>query len=554
MPNKAKLTTRERSSSNVSSDNLNKGSELSFSEVDSNFINLRDQSIAISDGSTSTDIDAGETITFSGASVSGNTVTVPTGAGMTVVGDDSTGTLINGGETLKIAGGTNVTTAMSGDTLTITASGGGSASGGNLADLQVNGTTLSPVTTNADLNLTANGTGVVDVVNAKFSTANATIGSIDTTMNTIDGGSSSGPSRLLLRATGGTNAVSGRDKNAIHFESHSGNFLFQKTGGSTANITTEVGSSMALKVSALEGGQTNAGGFTIDGSNNAAITFNQKVDMNNFNMENVNQFDASHVTANRLTVSGVEGSVTFNDNKIATGQTNSNLELGANGSGTVIINGLSFPTSDGSANQVLQTDGSGTLSFATVSGGSGSTGDLSISAQTITGTTSNGDIIIAPQGTGDVLIKTEGNNGGVMRVGDGVAGIVGSTNGEDLSVGANGGTGSDPRIIFGGDSTGHIKIEPKGGVGGTGKISMLGTLTGDTTSEAGNVRIEGVQIGHDAKITTYSSNQDLEIDASGTGAVSILTQKVMMTNLPTSNPSVAGQLYNDSGTLKISAG
>ena len=109
MPNKAKLTTRERSSSNVSSDNLNKGSELSFAEVDSNFINLRDQSIAISDGSTTTDIDAGETITFSGASVSGNTVTVPTGAGMTVVGDDSSGTLINGGETLKIAGGTNVT-------------------------------------------------------------------------------------------------------------------------------------------------------------------------------------------------------------------------------------------------------------------------------------------------------------------------------------------------------------------------------------------------------------------------------------------------------------
>ena len=96
MPNKAKLTTRERSSSNVSSDNFNKGSELSFAEADSNFINLRDQSIAISDGSTSTDIEAGETITFSGASVSGNTVTVPTGAGITVVGDDSSGTLING--------------------------------------------------------------------------------------------------------------------------------------------------------------------------------------------------------------------------------------------------------------------------------------------------------------------------------------------------------------------------------------------------------------------------------------------------------------------------
>ena len=34
----------------------------------------------------------------------------------------------------------------------------------------------------------------------------------------------------------------------------------------------------------------------------------------------------------------------------------------------------------------------------------------------------------------------------------------------------------------------------------------------------------------------------------------ILTQKVIMSNLPTSDPSNAGQLYNDSGVLKVSAG
>ena len=38
----------------------------------------------------------------------------------TFVGDDSTGTAVNAGETFKIAGGTNITTAVSGDTLTIT--------------------------------------------------------------------------------------------------------------------------------------------------------------------------------------------------------------------------------------------------------------------------------------------------------------------------------------------------------------------------------------------------------------------------------------------------
>ncbi len=48
--------------------------------------------------------------------------------------------------------------------------------------------------------------------------------------------------------------------------------------------------------------------------------------------------------------------------------------------------------------------------------------------------------------------------------------------------------------------------------------------------------------------TTY-----LQLDGSDV-STKILTQKVIMSNLPTSDPSNAGQLWNDSGTLKISAG
>jgi len=52
------------------------------------------------------------------------------------------------------------------------------------------------------------------------------------------------------------------------------------------------------------------------------------------------------------------------------------VTIGANGAITVNPDGanpFTFPTSDGSANQVLQTDGSGNLSFATVSGSGGNT-------------------------------------------------------------------------------------------------------------------------------------------------------------------------------------
>ena len=69
------------------------------------------------------------------------------------------------------------------------------------------------------------------------------------------------------------------------------------------------------------------------------------------------------ITAN--TSASIDG-VTISDNTI-TSTSNADLELSGNGSGTVTVNGLSMPTADGSANQLLKTDGSGNLGFATAS-------------------------------------------------------------------------------------------------------------------------------------------------------------------------------------------
>lgn len=67
------------------------------------------------------------------------------------------------------------------------------------------------------------------------------------------------------------------------------------------------------------------------------------------------------ITAN--TSASIDG-VVISDNTI-TSTSNADLELSGNGSGTVTVNGLSMPTADGSANQLLKTDGSGNLGFAT---------------------------------------------------------------------------------------------------------------------------------------------------------------------------------------------
>ncbi len=57
--------------------------------------------------------------------------------------------------------------------------------------------------------------------------------------------------------------------------------------------------------------------------------------------------------------------VTIADNTVKSNASNADLELSGNGTGTVMIGALKFPTADGSANQFLKTDGSGQLGFAT---------------------------------------------------------------------------------------------------------------------------------------------------------------------------------------------
>lgn len=58
------------------------------------------------------------------------------------------------------------------------------------------------------------------------------------------------------------------------------------------------------------------------------------------------------------------GSLDVNGNSIVSAS-NGNIAITPNGSGKVILDGLSHPTADGSANQVLKTDGSGNLAFVT---------------------------------------------------------------------------------------------------------------------------------------------------------------------------------------------
>jgi len=88
----------------------------------------------------------------------------------TFVGDDSTGTAVNPGETFKIAGATGITTAVSGDTLTIT----GTAQDFTYSSLTGAPTNVSSFTNDAGY-ITDDGNGDLTITNSTIQSSGDTI-------------------------------------------------------------------------------------------------------------------------------------------------------------------------------------------------------------------------------------------------------------------------------------------------------------------------------------------------------------------------------------------
>ena len=113
------------------------------------------------------------------------------------------------------------------------------------------------------------------------------------------------------------------------------------------------------------------------------------------------------------------GDLDVNGNAIVSAS-NGNIAITPNGSGKVIIDGLSHPVADGNAGQVLKTDGSGNLAFASVGSLAGAGiqnvsddsspqlgGNLDVVTHSIV-STSNRDINLTPNGSGKVVVGTNG--------------------------------------------------------------------------------------------------------------------------------------------------
>ena len=307
-----------------------------------------------------------ENLTTTGSVTSG-TLTLA-GASIT----DSSGEIDFGNENLTTTGTLDVSGLSTLGALTVTGATTFGGGGITIDNLILNDNTISS-SSNADINLTPGGTGVVTIPNLTVdSNINITDNTIKTTVSNSDlqlsGGSGSGiveiiPGLVTAAVTTvgnvdvtGTETITGQlDVDAVRIKDNT-----ITTNASNANLEISANGSGKVIMTAPDiiGGTIN--NTVIGGSTPAAGTF------------------TTLSTTESLTIDGI----TISDNTISTNASNANLELSGSGSGGVRISGFTFPTSHDTAGKFLTTNGLGVLSFATA-GVSLSHSDLADATTTI---------------------------------------------------------------------------------------------------------------------------------------------------------------------------
>tara|TARA_X000000950_G_scaffold166441_1_gene203319 strand:- start:130 stop:1761 length:1632 start_codon:yes stop_codon:yes gene_type:complete len=432
-------------------------------------------------------------------------------------------------------------------------------------DLDVNGRRITSARSNEDIILLPNGTG--GVVASAIRIAGTTISSDDSSIININEGlvvdgtaSVSGAATLssTLAVTAGTTlsstlGVSGattlttttidnitiQDSNITS----SSNADINITPGGTGS--TIIGSSITIK------------GTTISSADSSTININEGLVVDGTGNFSGTLTTAALTTVGTHTVTGqadIEG-VTIKDNTISSNASNSDLEISANGTGKVEVEGVTFfgttlTAADSSTiniNEGLVVDGSatvsGTLTTAdvsttgtnTISGaltaGSLNIGDLNISADGSITSDTNGDIVIDPAGTGAIVLT------GTITA-TGTQTTTGQLNVDNLRL--------DGNVLSA--TSGSITLTPADGQ----NVSIGGTNTNLTGAEANFTLMEATTARADV-IESDTSNGDLVFNTQGTGVFDF-NAAIKMAEV--SKPSAVadhGFIYvkNDSGTGEV---
>ncbi len=236
-----------------------------------------------------------------------------------------------------------------------------------------------------------------------------------------------------------------------------------------------------------------------------------------------------------LTVTGtldVGSTVQFQDiqisgNTITTTLLNNDLQLEAAGTGKVLI-----PSNDAEVTgtlTVLGTTYTTTINnTGTVTSGTFTTGDISISTNSITTTQTNSNLILNANGTG--IISIPSNDVEITQ---------------NLTV-----NGTTTVAVLAGtalDITGDV--DQTGNVTQTGDVDQTGDLTVTGTLDVGGIiQFQDIQISGNT-ITTTLANNDLVLEAAGTGKILIPSDNAEVTGTLTVVGTTSTTTINNTGTV-----
>jgi len=381
-------------------------------------------------------------------------------------------------ETLTIAGGTGIDTSGTGTTLTV-------AIDSTVATLAGSQTLTNKILTSPVLNTGVSGTAILDEDDfasdsaTQLATQQSIKAYIATQVAASDTLAELSDTNISTPSSGQILIYDGSD--SFDNKSLSGDVTISSTGATT--IGSGAVETAMLNANIISGQTALTSGF--DTANDHLLIHDADAGLKKISLANVTSATGGISDVVSDTTPQLGGDLDVNGNAIVSAS-NGNISITPNGSGKVILDGLSHPTSDGSAGQFLKTDGGGNLAFATVntdlSGDSTPQlgGNLDVNGNSIV-SASNGNISITPNGSGKVILDglshptSDGSNGQVLTT-DGAGNLsftsktVDTTNlvddttpqlGGDLDINGN-------AIVS--TSNGNIAITPNG----SGKVILDG--------------------------------------------------------------------------------
>jgi hypothetical protein len=368
----------------------------------------------------------------------------------------------------------------------------------NLDSISITNNVITTTVSNADLELGAAGSGSVNVYGTNL-----------VINNNLSVGGESFVANTTISTTLTADKIASEDvtiSGSAIYTSHSNSDLTLKATGQISIPTNNVQLDQNLTV----GGSTSLQATTINGDvtvsnvGNAAITHT-----GNYNLTGVLSVNGNFTNSSTSTISFDD--VRFNNNQIYTTNSNSDLELLANGTGLVRLN---VPTVSVAANLAvndtitLQNLNTNKVTFL----GGLSDGDILVKDNFITTTASNSNLELRAQGTGILTIPF---------------------NRFDINSLSVTGTTALKNTNIVGDKTHTGNLLLTGDMTTNGYYGLVGDITVSKDANFDSIAIVG------NTVSTTLSNADLELRAAGSGKVTFPNDSVQIFN----NLNVSDVLY-----------